>query len=114
MACAVVLNYLLVHKFGVPKSLGYGPVLFVQTFINYSMCRFVVFRDQSATGSFWSHFFRFLGGSLLIRGLDWLLYGILTAAGLYFLLAQLLNAVIFSLLRFGYVRSIFADRNPAG
>lgn len=112
MACAVALNYLLVHKAGVPAFFAYGPVLLIQMFINYSIVRFFVFRDQAATGPFWSHFFRFLLGSLLIRGVDWILYGILTAAGLYFLLAQALNVVIFALLRFRYVQSLFVERKP--
>lgn len=112
MGCALALNYLLVRSAGVPKLIAYGPVLLAQMWINYSLCRFFVFGDEAARHPFWTHFLRFLAGSLVLRLLDWALYGLLTAQGVPFLLAQILNVALFALLRFRYVQSLFTLPQP--
>jgi len=107
---ALGLNYLLVQGLGVPKIAAYGPVLVLQALVNYISCRLFVFPASARQHPFWRHFGRFLGGSGVFRLLDWVLYGILTWAGVHYIVAQALNVVVFALLRFRFVEWLFLGR----
>jgi len=105
--CAIALNYLLVSIIGLYQPLAYALVLVVQVSINFFLCKYFVFRcnsDKSTLHLYWL----FLLNILLFRALDWLLYTALVHfwSELY-LIIQLGNVVLFSLLKFKSSKRIF-------
>lgn len=113
LVLAVVLNGFLVEKAKIPISAAYGIVLVIQTVINFFMCRFWVF-DAASDRKLASSFSLFVVGILFIRLLDWLLYNMLTSwIGLFFLIAQGVNVVVFALVKFEFSRRLFVgDSRP--
>ena len=114
LVLAVVLNGFLVEKAKIPISAAYGIVLVIQTVINFFMCRFWVF-DAASGRNLASSFTFFAAGILLIRFLDWMVYNFLVSQiGLYFLVAQGVNVLVFALVKFEFSRRLFlGDRHPA-
>lgn len=107
---AVPLNIFLVEKLALPKPLSYAVVLCTQIVINFYICRSYVFGETGAP--LWLVFSRFFFAIGLIRLLDWLAYFyLLPYFGRWYVLLQLGNLVIFSVLKFFLAR--FALETPA-
>ena len=107
---AVPLNVFLVEKLDLSKPLSYAVALFTQIVINFFICRSYVFGDTGAP--LWLVFSRFFFAIGLIRLLDWLAYlYLLPYFGRWYVLLQLGNLVIFSVLKFFLAR--FALETPA-
>ena len=99
---AVPLNWWLVSRLGVDKALGYALVLVMQVTINFFMCRAFVFVHEKEQNIF-RQYFHFVAGILTCRIADWGVYVVLTEyAGFYYLLVQVMNIVIFSILKFKF------------
>lgn len=103
-------NYVLVEFAGFAKLSAYGLALIGQLFVNYLICRYFVFAVEARQRPFWASFWGFVAGSLVLRIADWLLYGVWVQCGLYFVLAQAVNVVLFSAFRFRYAEWLFAKR----
>ncbi len=99
---ALALNYGLVEYAGLAKSMAYALTIFMQITANYFICRCFVFRKEGARASL-KEYITFISGILIIRMLDWTVYVILvSAAGLYYLTAQVLNVIIFAVIKYGF------------
>jgi putative flippase GtrA len=108
-ALAVPGNYLLVERLGIPKSLAYALMLVMQVSMNYLMCKIFVFKNARPK-PWYREFAAFFSGIALIRLLDWCFYVVLVHSfGVYYLLAQLINVAIFSVLKF-----LFSERVMQG
>ncbi len=96
---AVPLNYLLVEHAGWGKGISYALVLVFQVTTNFFLCRWLVFPPS---GRRWYRDFAwFVSGILTIRCLDWGVYWVLVNVfGFYYLLVQLGNVMIFSVIKF--------------
>ncbi len=106
-AVSLALNFLLVTRLNCRPAYVYPFVLFVQLLVNYTICRSAVFPEDARHHRFVPHFLHYLSGTLLIRAADWALYSSMVEAGLYFAVAQSLNVVIFSLIRYSYAKLVF-------
>lgn len=107
---AVPLNVFLVEKLDLSKPVSYAVALCTQIVINFFICRSYVFGDTGAP--LWLVFSRFFFAIGLIRLLDWLAYLILLPYfGRWYVLLQLGNLVIFSVLKFFLAR--LALESPA-
>lgn len=107
LGVAFGLNHLLVGWLKWNPVAVYPGVLLVQMLTNYSVCRRFVFGVESRQLPYWSHFAKWAGGTLVIRGLDWVLYSGMVSLGLHYFLAQVINVILFSLLRYSYNLRIF-------
>ena len=104
-ALAVPANYLLVEHAGLRKETAYAIVLIGQISLNFLVCKFFVF-DSRSDRRWYREFIPFVSGILLIRCADFLVYVVLVNFfGIYFLLAQIANVVVFSVLKF-----LFSER----
>lgn len=104
-ALAVPGNYLLVECLSVHKGLAYALMMVMQVSMNYLMCKFLVFKNKGSM-PWYREFASFFAGIAFIRFLDWCFYVVLVQyAGVYYLLAQLMNVAIFSVVKF-----IFSER----
>lgn len=103
---ALPMNWFLVDQLELPKSGTYACVLLAQTTVNFFICRWFVFREESRKPML-SRFIPFLAGVLFFRAADWGLYTLLVSfTGLWYLGVQLGNAVLFMLLKFAFVRRV--------
>jgi putative flippase GtrA len=99
---AVPLNWLLVTTWGFPKGPAYALVLSFQVTLNFFMCRWFVFEKTSGK-SLLFEFGAFVAGIALFRLADWGLYYLLVSVfGFHYIAVQLLNVVLFSVLKFLY------------
>lgn len=103
---AIWLNYVFVFQFKWEKSLAYALVLLIQVLINFFMCRCFVFRKRKDR-----HLFVQLGqfacGIVLFRVADWVAYLFLVQViGVYFLAAQVVNVLVFVLLKFRFSKHV--------
>lgn len=116
---AVPLNYVLVEFAQLDKLLAYALVLCFQVSLNFVMCRLFVFENKVETGLL-AQFVKFFTGIISFRVLDWLLYVALVKAGVYYLLVQVMNVLVFSVAKFLFARLLFEGRKgkprglPAG
>jgi putative flippase GtrA len=110
---AIGLNYLLVKEIGMATSSAYAAVLAVQIVINFFACRYLVFK-VSAEHNLSRAFLIFSGGIVAFRLADWGVYVLLTHWKLHFLLAQLFNVALFSLLKFEFARRVFEKTKVSG
>jgi putative flippase GtrA len=108
---AVLLNFALVEWLEWGTALAYAIVLAVQTTANFFVCRLFVFDSQPAA-RLWKSFALFFNGIIVFRLADWLVYVLLTKYfGFPFVAVQLLNVVLFGLLKFEFARRVF-ERGP--
>ncbi len=99
---AVPLNWLLVTQWGIPKGPAYALVLLFQVTINFFLCRWFVFEKKSDK-SLMAEFGAFVAGIAFFRMADWGVYYLLVnRVGLHYLAVQLMNVVLFSVLKFLY------------
>jgi putative flippase GtrA len=103
-------NYVLVEFAEFGKLSAYGLALVGQLFVNYLICRYFVFAVDARQSPFWASFWGFVAGSLVLRIADWLLYGVWIQCGLYFLIAQAVNVLLFAVFRFRYAEWLFGKR----
>lgn len=103
---AVPLNYVLVDVVSLPKAPAYALVLSAQVTINFFVLRAFVFA-AGEDSDLARDFFTFLAGILLFRLADWLVYVLLVERfGAYYLAAQLLNVVVFSVAKFWFAERV--------
>ena len=107
---AIPLNYVLVDQLAWPKPAAYALVLVIQVIINFFACIFFVFkRDDSKSLAF--HFARFMTAILTARALDWALYSFLVSVvPVHYIVIQLFNASLFSVLKFVMARRAIEGR----
>ena len=109
---AVPLNYILVTEAGVPAPLAYALVLVAQVSCNFLLLRRFVFDSSSNPTPVAHQFARFLSGIGMFRALDWATFTVtVTVIGIYFLAAQLINIVFFSLLKFRFSKEVIEGRS---
>jgi putative flippase GtrA len=102
---AVPLNYFAVDFLKLPPAPVYAVVLVLQVTVNFFMCRWFVFEKRSDT-PMWKEFGTFATGILVFRLADWALYTFaVNVLGLYYIAIQLVNVVLFSVLKF-----LFSER----
>ena len=99
---ALPVNYLLVESAHLNKPTAYAIVLIFQVTVNFFICRHFVFEKTSAS-SVRAQFLQFMGGILAFRSADWALYSLLVGFfGNYFLILQVINAILFAWLKFRF------------
>ena len=104
---AFVLNWLLVGQAHWSKPLAYALVLWAQTTFNFYACVYFVFNRAKLRPSL-SLYWRFVSGIALFRAGDWAVYSVLVGfTPIPYLAAQLLNIVVFALLKFRFSESLF-------
>jgi putative flippase GtrA len=110
---SIPLNYVLVDRLTWPKPPAYALVLTVQVIINFFACIYFVFkRDVSKSLAF--HFTRFMTAILTARALDWALYSLLVSVvPLHYIVIQIFNASLFSILKFALARRAIEGRSLA-
>jgi putative flippase GtrA len=105
-ALALPLNWFLVEFCAFPKSLAYALVLIVQVTANFFMCRWFVF----SVGNHKSprrQFGEFFSGIIGFRIGDWTLYTLLVSfVPDFYIVIQISNAVLFSILKFAFSRRV--------
>ena len=107
---ALLFNYLLVNKLHWPITIAYALVLMVQVSINYFISKRFVFQYKEKT-SWLVQYLQFMSGILVFRFFDWLLYSILTQLlPINFILIQLFNIAIFSLLKYRFAKRIIEGK----
>lgn len=105
-ALAIPLNWFLVSRLMWGKSSAYALVLLMQVVVNFFMCRWFVFTSRKST-PLWAQFGQFLSGILLFRLADWALYTFLvTFFDFCFLAVQVVNIIIFSVLKFKFSQKV--------
>lgn len=109
---ALPLNYVLVEWAGWSEPLAYALVLCCQVSLNFVMCRLFVFESRPED-SLWSQFAKFFAGICGFRILDWVLYVLLVKVGVYFMIAQVMNVLIFSVGKFLFARGLFEGRRKS-
>lgn len=103
---AIGLNVALVEWTPLPKAVAYAFVLWVQATMNFFVVRRFVFDTSANRAPLASQYLTFLGGVAFLRGADWVAYVMMVAAGVYFVVAQLINVVVFSIVRFVFARRV--------
>jgi putative flippase GtrA len=108
----VLINYGLVDFIKLAIPIAYIIVLLFQVTCNFFMCRIFVFKNTDEKLFCIHKYKKFMSSILIFRLLDWLLYVFMTHyLGIYYLLAQVINVVVFSILKFTVTKYIFiADK----
>lgn len=110
---SLLLNTLLTTTLGWPKPVSYLVALYVQLSINYFVCRRIVF-DSDPDAPMLRQYAQFMAGVAFFRLLDWGLYSLLVAFipffTVYYQAAQILNVILFSVLRFRFSESLFEKK----
>jgi putative flippase GtrA len=107
---AIPLNWALVQRTHMSMPLAYGVVMLVQVSINFVFCRLFVFETNTHT-SLLRQFAAFSGGMLVFRAIDWAVYFfIIQVFPKYYIVVQVSNIFLFSLLKFAYSRRVFCTR----
>lgn len=107
---AIPLNYALVQFVHIQKPGAYAIVLIFQVALNFFICRHLVF-EKTASSSLRTQFAQFVGGILTIRAADWALYSLLVGFfGNYFLVLQVINALLFAWLKFRFSERVMEGR----
>ncbi len=108
---AIPLNYILVEYASLYKPLAYILVLLIQVTINFFILRRFVFRTSRADPIL-KQYFVFLGGIGVVRLMDLLVYSFFVEAfGFYYLLVQLANVIIFSVVKFLFSMYVLEKKN---
>lgn len=108
-AVAMPVNWLLVSRLGVNKSLAYGGVLLCQSTVNFFICRWFVFHEQQSR-SIWLRFRQFILGFATFRLADWAVYTLAVSfLGVHYMVMQVANVTVFSLMKFAYARRVLED-----
>lgn len=109
---ALPLNFVLVKWAEWSEPLAYALVLCCQVSLNFVMCRLFVFESRPEDSLF-AQFIKFFTGIIGFRVLDWLLYLVLLHVGIYFMIAQVMNVLIFSVAKYLFARGLFeGNRKP--
>lgn len=81
--------------------------------INFFACITFVF-NRDANTKLLIQFMHFMSGILLFRFMDWMAYSLLVdMLSIHYLIIQLGNVVIFSIVKFGFARRVIEGRNIA-
>ncbi|MDD3283112.1 MAG: GtrA family protein [Candidatus Cloacimonetes bacterium] len=103
---AIPLNVFLVQVLGIHKVWAYCLVLLFQITLNFFVLKRFTFMESE--GSALRKFGLFMPGIILFRILDAGLYALLVQVwGVYYILAQLINVVIFSMAKFIFSKYVF-------
>lgn len=105
---AIPMNWILVRNIGLPRAIAYALVLLFQMTLNFALCRRFVF-GISERSTWFREFAAFAAGNSIIRTLDWFIYTTIVAFyPSFYILVQLGNLVVFSLLKYAFVRHVFS------
>ncbi len=108
---AIPFNYVLVEFIHLYKPAAYIIVLLFQVTINFFMLRWFVFKS-SKDHPVLRQYFLFLGGIGLVRLLDWACYSLFVEVfGFNYLLVQVSNVVIFSVIKFLFSKTVMEKKN---
>ncbi|MCK4852786.1 MAG: GtrA family protein [Bacteroidales bacterium] len=108
---AIPLNYLLVEFFHLYKPAAYLIVLLLQVTINFFMLRWFVFKT-SKDHPILKQYLLFLGGIGIVRLMDLGCYTLFVEVfGFYYLLVQLANVVVFSVIKFLFSKTVMEKKS---
>jgi putative flippase GtrA len=108
---AIPLNYVLVEFLNLYKPAAYVIVLLFQVTINFFMLRWFVFRS-SKDHPILKQYFLFLGGIGIVRLMDLGCYSLFVEVfGFYYLLVQLANVAVFSIIKFLFSKTVMEKKN---
>ena len=100
---AIPLNIVLVEIGEVNKTIAYGLVIFLQILVNFIFINNFVFKYNSRFTSFIKFFF----GIVIFRALDLIIYSqLINLFPKLYILIQLSNVAIFSMIKFKYSKFI--------
>ena len=103
---AIPLNILLVEVGKVNKPFSYAIVIFFQILLNFSFINKYVFKNKKDNLIILS-FLKFFFGILIFRILDWFIYiQLLSLFPNIYIIIQLVNITIFSMIKFKYTKFI--------
>jgi len=103
---ALPLNYLLVEYAQLNKAIAYGIVLLCQVVVNFFVCYWFVF-ERTSDRPLFQQFWQFVLGIMAFRCGDWAVYSLATRyLPIHYLIIQVTNVVIFSLLKFAFARRV--------
>ena len=103
---AIPLNILLVEVGKVNKPFSYAIVIFFQILINFCFIKKYVFKNKKEKFAILS-FLKFFFGILIFRILDWFIYiQLLNLFPNIYVIIQLVNIGIFSMIKFKYTKFI--------
>ena len=106
---AISLNYLFVEYLDIHKLLSYAFVLLVQVSINFFAAIYFVFK-RNRYKSIKKQYVQFVVGIFFIRLCDWVLYGLMVQKlNFYYLFIQLLNVLLFSIIKYIYAKKIIEE-----
>lgn len=109
---AVPANAFFVECLNLNKLLAYAVVLLAQVSMNFFICLLFVFKRDKEK-SLVSLYLQFVSGIILIRFLDWSVYGFLVEiAGFYYLFVQIFNVLVFSVFKFTFSRRTIEGALP--
>ena len=100
---AIPLNIVLVEIGEVNKTISYGLVIFLQILLNFIFINNYVFKYNNRFTSFIKFFF----GIIIFRAFDLIIYSqMITLFPKLYILIQLSNVAIFSMIKFKYSKFI--------
>ena len=103
---AIPLNILLVEVGKINKPFSYAIVIFLQILLNFCFINKYVFKNKKNKIIILS-FLKFFFGILIFRILDWYIYiQLLSLFPNIYVIIQLVNIAIFSMLKFKYTKFI--------
>ena len=103
---AIPLNILLVEVGKVNKPFSYAIIIFFQILLNFCFINRYIFKNKKNKLVILS-FLKFFFGILIFRILDWFLYmKFLTFFPNNYVIIQLINIAIFSMIKFKYTKLI--------
>jgi len=104
---AIPLNIILVEIGQLNKPISYSIVIFFQILINFCFLKKYVFKNKKNELIIIS-FLKFFFGILIFRTFDWFVYIQITSAfpNIYIII-QVINIAIFSMIKFKYSQLIF-------
>ena len=104
-ALAIPLNWLLVEKCGMMKTIAYALVLLAQVSVNFFLCRWLVF-TPSTRKPIARQYAEFMAAVGVFRGVDWVAYSVLVAAfpNIHYIIFQIANVIVFSLAKFMFCK----------
>ena len=106
ISLTIFLNIFLVEAISINKSLSYGLVNLIQVVINFSLLQKYIFNTNKYRSTFIC-FLKYLFGIIIFRTLDLIVYiNLINYFTNLYILIQILNAVILSMIKFKYFKYI--------
>jgi len=114
-AAAIFLNAFLVEYVKLSVPITYFFVLVIQTIINFLFCGKFAFNRKSKDFVKLNVFFKFLSAIVVFRILNWLTYyAMVNFLFVYYLEAQIINVILFSILKYLVFKRVFETKDDPG